>query len=129
MTKQIFNLIIAIKNSQKSKRNIIQIHRKKLSENLLKLLWDEGFISGYKVNSKNFHFIDVLLKYSNAGKPTINSVKFLSKPGSRLYFSSKQIWKLDSSKACVIFSTSKGLMTINNCKKKNIGGEPLVILN
>ena len=129
MTTQIFNLIIAMKNSQKSKKNIIKTQRKKLSESLLKLLWNEGFIGGYKVNSENFHFIDVFLKYSNAGKPTINSVKFLSKPGNRLYFSSKQIWKLDSSKVCVIFSTSQGLMTINNCKKKNIGGEPLVILN
>jgi len=118
-----------IKNGQMAKKSIIIGPRKTICESFLKILWDEGFISGYKISSKNNNNLEIFLKYTKNGKPVINSLKFLSKPGQRVYYSSKQIWKLDSSKTFIIFSTNHGLKSINECKKNKVGGEPLVIIN
>jgi small subunit ribosomal protein S8 len=118
-----------IKNGQMAKKSIITGPRKNICESFLKILWDEGFISGYKVSSQKNKNLEIFLKYTKNGKPVINSLKFLSTPGQRVYYSSKQIWKLDSSKTFIIFSTNKGLKSINECKKNKIGGEPIVIIN
>jgi small subunit ribosomal protein S8 len=118
-----------IKNGQMAKKSIITGPRKNICESFLKILWDEGFISGYKISSQKNKNLEIFLKYTKNGKPVINSLKFLSTPGQRVYYSSKQIWKLDSSKTFIIFSTNKGLKSINECKKNKIGGEPIVIIN
>ena len=126
MKHHLWNMFISIKNAQMAKKGIIFISEKKICESFLKILWDEGFISGYSVMNNK---IKVFLKYTKTGQPTINSLKFISKPGQRIYYSIKQIWKLDSSKLFIIFSTNKGLKSINQCKKHNLGGEPLLIIN
>lgn len=118
-----------IKNGQMAKKSVILESRKNICESFLKILWDEGFISGYRIFAQNNKKIEIFLKYTRAGQPVISSLKCLSKPGQRLYYSAKQIWKLDSSKTFIIFSTNKGLKTINQCKKDKIGGEPLVVIN
>ena len=118
-----------IKNGQMAKKSVILQTRKNICESFLKILWDEGFISGYKILTQNDKKIEIFLRYTRAGKPAIHSLKCLSKPGQRLYYSAKQIWKLDPSKIFIIFSTNKGLRTINQCKKDRIGGEPLVVIN
>jgi len=122
-------MFTSIKNGQMAKKSVIIGPKKKICEFFLKILWDEGFISGYKVSLQNNNKIEIFLKYTSNGKPAINSLKFISKPGQRVYYSVKQIWKLDSSKTFIIFSTNKGLKSINECKKNNIGGEPLLIIN
>ena len=129
MKNYLWNMFTSIKNGQIAKKSVIMGPRKVICESFLKILWDEGFISGYKVSSQNSNKLEIYLKYTSTGRPTINSLKFLSKPGQRIYYSVKQIWKLDSSKTLIIFSTNKGLKSINECKKNNIGGEPLVIIS
>ena len=118
-----------IKNGQMAKKSVILESKKNICESFLKVLWDEGFISGYRTFASNDNKIEIFLKYTRTGKPTINSLKCLSKPGQRLYYSAKQIWKLDSSKTFIIFSTNQGLKTINQCKKNRLGGEPLALIN
>jgi small subunit ribosomal protein S8 len=118
-----------IKNGQMAKKSVIVSPRKNICESFLKILWNEGFISGYQISSQNNKNLEIFLKYTKNGKPVINSLKFLSKPSQRVYYSSKQIWKLDSSKTFVILSTNCGLRSINECKKSKIGGEPLIIIN
>ena len=117
-----------IKNGQLAKKPFIYQKRKKICEEFLKILWDEGFILGYKIDNKNSNQIKIFLKYNNE-EPTINSIKLITKPGRRVYYSIKQIWKLDSTKNFIIFSTNKGLKTIIDCKKLKIGGEPFLIIN
>lgn len=117
-----------IKNGQLSKRSFIYQPRKNICEAFLKILWQEGFILGYKIEQKEHKKIKIFLKYRN-GRPVINSLKLVSKPGRRIYYSKKQIWKIDSSKSFIIFSTNKGLKTIVDCKKLGIGGEPFIVIN
>lgn len=128
MKNYLWNMFANIKNGQLSKRNIIFQRRKKICEAFLKILWAEGFIIGYKIDEKNINQIKIFLKYSK-NKPVIRSIKFLSKPSRRLYYSTKQIWKIDSNKSFLIFSTNKGLKSILECKKLGIGGEPFIAIN
>jgi len=58
----------------------------------------------------------------------IKKIKTISKPGSRIFYTIKQLWKINSSKTFIILSTNKGLKTINQCKKLNLGGEPFILI-
>lgn len=116
-----------LKNGQLAKRSFIYQTRKKICESFLKILWQEGFILGYKIDSDNRNKLKIFLKYKN-GQPVINSLKLISKPSRRIYYSTKQIWKIDSSKSFIIFSTNKGLKSIIDCKKLKTGGEPFIVI-
>ena len=117
-----------IKNGQLAKQNFIIQTRKNICESFLQVLWNEGFILGYKTYDENPNKLIIFLKYKN-DKPVIKSIKTISKPGRRIYYSIKQIWKLNSSRSFIIFSTNKGLKSIVECKKLKIGGEPYIVIN
>ena len=118
-----------IKNGQLAKRSYIYQKRKKLCELFLNILWNEGFIIGYKIEGKNKDNLKIFLKYIENRKPSINNIKVISKPGRRITYSLKQIWKIDSSKTLIIFSTNQGLKTLAECKKLQLGGEPIITIN
>ena len=118
-----------IKNGQLAKRSYILQKRKKLCELILNILWTEGFIIGYKVEGKNQKNLKIFLKYVDNGKPSINNIKIISKPGRRISYSLKQIWKIESRKTLIIFSTNQGLKTLSECKKLQLGGEPLITIS
>lgn len=122
-------MIANIKNGQIAKKSLVMGSKKNICEALLKILWDEGYISGYRTSTHNAYKFEIFLKYTKTGTPVINSFKPVSKPGHRIYYSAKQIWKLTSRKTLIIFSTNKGLKSITECKKNRLGGEPLVIIN
>ena len=128
MKNHLWNILANIKNGQLAKRNFIYHKKKKICESFLKILWNEGFIIGYKTSSKNPTKLKIFLKYKK-NRPTINSIKLISKPGRRIYYSVDQIWKIDSNKSFIILSTSQGLKTVMSCKKYKIGGEPFIAIN
>jgi len=117
-----------IKNGQLIKRTFILQRKTKICEQFLRILWDEGFILGYKTVQTNKNQLKIFLKYKKRN-PVINSIKFVSKPSKRVYFSVKQLWKINSNNNLIIISTSKGLLSIFQCKKLKIGGELFVIIN
>ena len=117
-----------IRNGQLAKLNFIYHPKKKYCETFLKILWNEGFIIGYKISSKNSKKLKIFLKYKN-NQPAINSIKLISKPGRRVYYSINQIWKINSNKSFIIFSTNQGLNSVDNCKKYKIGGEAIIAIN
>ena len=120
-----YNMFSNIQNGQTVKKKIIFQKRKKICEAFLNILWDEGFISGYSIEKNDL--LKIFLKYQK-NFPAIKKIKSISKPGSRIYYSSKQLWKIEESKHFIILSTNKGLKTLNQCKKLKLGGEPLVII-
>lgn len=128
MKNNLWNMFANLKNGQLAKRNFVYQTRKNICEAFLKLLWDEGFILGYKIDSNDPNKFKIFLKYKN-GKPTINSIRLISKPSKKVYWSINQIWKIDSGKNFIIFSTNKGLKTIIDCKKLKLGGEPFIAIN
>lgn len=128
MKNHFWNMFTNIKNGQLAKRSFIYQKKKKLCEGFLKILWNEGFILGYKKSQIDTDQIKIFLKYIK-GKPVINNIKLITKPSRRVSYSIKQIWKIDSNKSFIIFSTNKGLKSILECKKLRIGGEPFIAIN
>ena len=126
--KMIWHLISNIKNGQLAKKAFIYQKKKKSGEMFLKILWTEGFISGYKTDKKKLNELKIFLKYQNE-KPVISSLKLVTKKKKNYFYSTKQIWKLNESKTFIIFSTNKGLKTIKDCKKLKIGGKPYILIN
>ena len=108
------------------KNLLLFFKKKKICENFLKILWTQGYILGYTIEKNN---LKIFLKYNNKKTSCIYSIKLMSKPGKRIYYSSKQIWKINSSKSFIIFSTHKGLKSILECKQLKIGGELFLIVN
>ena len=126
MKKTFWDLISVIRNSQLVNKQIVKYKRQKNCEMLLNVLWDEGYILGYKT-LKNSNFILIYLKYNNK-IPAITDFKIISKSSLKINYSTKQLWKLNENNGLVILSTNKGLISINSCKKFNIGGEPILII-
>jgi small subunit ribosomal protein S8 len=125
MENYLFDMLSKIKNAQLARKTVVFQKKNKISENFLKLLWNEGFILGYTQKS---HELKIFLKYA-VNKPVIHSIKVVSKPSRRIFYSIKQIWKINSSKSFIVLSTSRGLKSLLDCKKNNIGGELIVIVN
>jgi len=126
MKSCLYNLIANLRNAQIVNKAFVLHKRKKNCEALLDVLWDEGFISGYKLYQKN-NILKVYLKYIN-NLPVINNIKVISKPGFRVYYSNKSLKKVNTFQGLLILSTNKGIKTSEECKVLNLGGEPLIVV-
>lgn len=128
MSQSVYNMVSTLKNGQISRKKSVLIKKTKLCESILKILWDEGYISGYSDSLEYPGVYSVFLKYTKIGSPAIKAINAFSRPGKRIYYSKKQVWKLESSHLFIIFSTNLGVRTLLECKKLNVGGEPLFII-
>jgi small subunit ribosomal protein S8 len=128
MKNYLWNMFSNIKNGQLAKHSFILQKRKKICEEILKILWNEGFILGYRIDSIDTSKLKIFLKYKD-GQPIINAIKPISKPSRKIYYSAKQLWKIDSGKQVIIISTNQGMKSLVSCKKLNLGGEPLISIN
>ena len=126
MKKKFWEFVCIIKNAQLANKQIVKHTKKKSFEMLLNILWDEGYILGYK-NIYDSNIILIYLKYNNKF-PAITNFKIISKSSSKIYYSTRQLWKLKESHGLIVLSTSKGLLSVDSCKKIGVGGEPILII-
>ena len=118
------DMITRIRNAQMRKKHNVIVPNSKFRTKILEILKQEGFISSYKSltePAKKFN-ISVELKYSN-GAPVISEIRRISKPGRRIYAKASSIPKIQNGLGLAIVSTSKGIMTDNEARNQNIGGE------
>ena len=118
------DMITRIRNAQMRALNTVSIPSSKFRAKILDVLKQEGYISNYKVisDTKNKNSLLVDLKYNN-GLPVIREIKRVSKPGRRIYARAVNISKIQNGLGLAIVSTSKGIMSDNDARTKNIGGE------
>ena len=118
------DMITRIRNAQMRFLNNVKIPRSKFRAKILDVLKQEGYIADYKVLSdqKNNGDLSVDLKYDN-GLPVIKEIKRISKPGRRIYAKAGSISKIQNGLGLAIVSTSMGIMSDNDARTKNIGGE------
>ena len=118
------DMITRIRNAQLRALNNVKIPSSKFRAKILDVLKQEGYISNYKVlvESKNKAIFVVDLKYHN-GAPVIKEIKRVSKPGRRIYARADSIPRIQNGLGLAIISTSKGIMTDNDARNQNIGGE------
>ena len=118
------DMITRIRNAQMRTLYNVKIPSSKFRAKILEVLKQEGYISNYTIlsdaDSKGSLSID--LKYNN-GLPVIKEIKRISKPGRRIYAKATSIPKIQNGLGLAIVSTSKGIMTDNDARNKNIGGE------
>ena len=120
----ISDMITRIRNAQMRLLNNVKIPSSKFRTKILDVLKQEGYISDYKLlpDSKNKGSLSVNLKYNN-GLPVIKEIKIVSKPGRRIYARADSIPRIQNGLGLAIVSTSKGVMTDNDARSQNIGGE------
>ena len=123
-TDPIADMITRIRNAQLRTLSTVTIPSSKFRAKILDVLKGEGYISDYKFQSdkKNKGNLIVNLKYNN-GLPVIKEIKRVSKPGRRIYAKAASISKIQNGLGLAIVSTSKGIMSDNDARTKNIGGE------
>jgi len=127
MKNSLWNMLSSIRNGQSVKKPFIIQNNKKVCIAFLNVLWDEGFILGYKIFGNQKKRIKIFLKYRN-GKPVITSLVSITKPSIRKYYSLSQLWRIKSNNNLFIVSTSKGLYSLEECKKLRLGGELFLLI-
>ena len=118
------DMITRIRNAQLRALYNVKIPSSKFRAKILEVLKQEGYISNYKLlsDSKNKSSLLVDLKYHN-GLPVIKEIKRVSKPGRRIYAKADSISKVHNGLGLAIVSTSIGIMSDNDARMKNVGGE------
>ena len=124
LTDPISDMIARIRNAQMRALNNVKIPSSKFRAKILDVLKQEGYISDYKLSpdSKNKSTLIVDLKYHN-GLPVIKEIKRVSKPGRRIYAKANSILRIQNGLGLAIVSTSIGIMSDNDARTKNVGGE------
>nr|YP_008964902.1 ribosomal protein S8 [Schwalbea americana]CDJ38665.1 ribosomal protein S8 [Schwalbea americana] len=125
----IAEIITSIRNADMDKKRVVRITSTNIIENIVKILFQEGFIENVrKHREKNKDFLVLTLRYrSNRKRPYRNclNLKRISRPGLRIYSHSQRIPRILSGIGIVILSTSRGIMTDREARLEGIGGEIL----
>lgn len=129
MNHYFFNILSQLKSAQLLKKNHVNIKRIKSCENFLDLLWKKGFIIGYKINKYNKFYLTVILKYDRKGNPVINNIKLLNKPGHKISYNLKQIWKFNKINGLLVISGDNGFYSAKDQINYNKGGYAFAIIN
>lgn len=123
MHDPVADMLTRIRNGQQAKHQTVTLSSSKLKVEIARVLAEEGYILGYEVNSQenNTKVMTIQLKYYY-GKPVIERIKRVSRPGLRVYKSAKDLSSVPGF-GVLILSTSKGVMTHVTAKRTGVGGE------
>lgn len=122
----IADLLTRIRNGVMARHTSVDVPHSKIKVEIVKLLEAEGFVTGHEITTESkFPNIRVHLRYDNKRQPMIHSIKRVSKPGLRVYKPVTDLKPIRNGLATRILSTSAGLMTDREARKRNMGGEVL----
>lgn len=123
MHDPVADMLTRIRNSQQAKHQHVTLISSKLKEQIAQVLKDEGYISNFSVEplANNLKSMTIDLKYFH-GRPVIEKIKRISRPGLRVYKSSKDLSAVPGF-GIAILTTSKGVMTHIKAKADGVGGE------
>ena len=126
MSDTLGDMLTRIRNGQTTNKKIVDTPASRFRKNVLEVLKREGFIRNYeeKETKPGINFLEIELKYYN-GKPVITEIKRVSKPGRRVYSSIKNLQKTYNGLGISILSTPRGVMSDNEARQANVGGEVL----
>ena len=127
VTDTISDMLTRIRNASMVKHRVVQIVKTKMSLAITKILEEEGFIESFELyEENNSRYLLVSLKYKEKSRESIiSNIERISKPGLRVYASSKTLPTVLDNLGIAIISTSKGVMTNLKAKEMGIGGEIL----
>ncbi len=128
MSDPISDMLTRIRNAQAADKVSVSMPASKLKAAIAKVLKDEGYIDDFAIReNEGKPQLDVSLKYY-AGRPVIERIERVSRPGLRVYKGSKEIPKVLNGLGITIVSTPKGVMTDRSARAAGVGGEVLCVV-
>jgi len=129
MTDPIADMLTRIRNAQMREETLVKMPSSRVKQAIAKVLKDEGYIDGFKVSGGEEvkPTLEIGLKY-HAGRPVIEKIERVSRPGLRIYKSKDDIPRVMNGLGIAIVSTSQGVMTDRKARATGVGGEVLCIV-
>jgi small subunit ribosomal protein S8 len=128
MSDPIADMLTRIRNAQATEKATVSVPSSKVKLAIAKVLKDEGYIDNFAVReNEGKPALEIALKYY-AGKPVIEKIERVSRPGLRIYRGSEAIPQVMNGLGVAIVSTSKGVMTDRKARQTGVGGEVLCIV-
>ncbi len=128
MSDPIADMLTRIRNAQQTNKLSVSMPASKLKGAIANVLKDEGYIEDFAVLPNDGKpLLSISLKYY-AGRPVIEKIERVSKPGLRIYKGSESLPKVMNGLGVTIVSTSKGVMTDHKARAAGIGGEVLCVV-
>jgi len=124
MTDPIADMLTRIRNANQMKHETVEMPASKLKSEILAVLKEEGYITDYKLVAAGVQgTIRVTLKYLPNKERAVRGLKKISKPGLRVYAKSDELPRVLNGLGIAVVSTSQGIMTDREARKKQVGGE------
>ncbi len=128
MSDPISDMLTRIRNAQSAEKVVVSMPSSKVKVAIAKVLKDEGYVEDYAVREvEGKATLEIGLKYY-AGRPVIERIDRVSKPGLRIYKGVDAIPRVMNGLGVAIVSTPKGVMTDRKARASNVGGEVLCIV-
>ncbi|MCA3132244.1 MAG: 30S ribosomal protein S8 [Betaproteobacteria bacterium] len=128
MSDPVADMLTRIRNAQSSEKAAVSMPSSKLKVSIARVLKDEGYIDDFSVRSETGRAVlDLSLKYY-AGRPVIERIERVSRPGLRIYKGARDIPSVMNGLGIAIVSTSHGVMTDRRARASGVGGEVLCIV-
>ncbi len=128
MSDPIADMLTRIRNAQQSERQLVAMPASKVKSAIAQVLKDEGYIEDFAVRElEGKATLEIGLKYY-AGKPVIEKIERVSRPGLRIYKPKDDLPKVMNGLGVAIVSTSRGVMTDRKARGLGVGGEVLCIV-
>jgi small subunit ribosomal protein S8 len=125
-TDPIADLLTRIRNANRANHDSLEISSSKLKVEIVKILLREGFLKSFEVIKQTPQDkIKIHLKYGTKREKVITDLKRISKPGLRVYSGKENLPRVLRGLGIAILSTSQGLMTDREARKRGVGGEVL----
>ncbi|HMA30088.1 MAG TPA: 30S ribosomal protein S8, partial [Thermoanaerobaculia bacterium] len=120
----IADLLTRVRNGLSARHEKADIPSSRFKIELARILKDEGYIKNFKVmDDRGGSLLRLYLKYDDTGNPVIHGLARSSKPGRRLYAGKNELPEVLGGLGVAIVSTSQGLLTGHDAKKRGVGGE------
>jgi len=128
MSDPISDMLTRIRNAQMAEKATVAMPSSKLKVAIAKVLKDEGYVEDFAVReNEGKPSLEIGLKYY-AGRPVIERIERVSKPGLRVYKGSEDIPRVMNGLGVAIVSTPRGVMTDRKARASKVGGEVLCIV-
>ena len=125
MSDPIADMLTRIRNAQMVEKSVVSMPASKLKTAIAQVLKDEGYIDGFQVKTENGKSqLEIALKYY-AGRPVIERIERVSKPGLRIYRGRDALPQVMNGLGVAIVTTPKGVMTDRKARAVGVGGEVL----
>lgn len=118
-------MLTRIRNAHLALLPVVELPHSKMKESIAAILMREGYITEFNVEGTPLRRLKLKLKYGVGRKAVIEGLKRISKPGLRRYVGATEIPRVLNGMGISIISTPRGVMSGNDARKQNLGGELL----